>query len=285
MDTAGQGTQGRVRSSRLPGGDLAAWRRSIRYWTARLLAAAVTRAYVRLRVEGLDRLPPGPSLLCANHESWADPFVLMAALPGRPRLYWFGPKESDMSKGARNRLIVWTGTAVPYKPEKSDLREATRRVAAVFEAGGRLLIFGEGRIHALEGELLPLAEGAVFFAMRSGVPIVPVGIGGTSWLGFGRTVRVRVGEPLVPEGRPTREAVDAMTRRLWCRLFELVRDDPIRRPPGPFGRWLTEVFDEWPEGSRPVRTPGAVRQPGGGAVESPHGPCEAPSSGPGPLAY
>ena len=114
-------------------------------------------------------MPPGASLLCANHESWADPFVLMAALPGRPRLYWFGPKESDMSRGARNRLIVWTGSAVPYKPAKTDLREATRRVGAVFDAGGRLLIFGEGRIHALEGELLPLAEGAVFFAMRSGV--------------------------------------------------------------------------------------------------------------------
>ncbi len=181
-----------------------------------------------------------------------------------------------MSSGARNRMIVWTGTAVPYKPEKTDLREATRRVGAVFEAGGRLVIFGEGRIHAVEGELLPLAEGAVFFAMRSGVPIVPVAIGGTSWLGFGRTVRVRIGEPLVPEGRPTREAVDDLTKRLWCRLFELVRNDPVRRPPGPAGRWFTELFDEWAEGGRPTRTPGAIRAPGTAPVDGPHGPCAPP---------
>ena len=30
-----------------------------------------------------------------------------------------------------------------------------------------------------------------------------------------------------------------------------VADHPDYPPPGPFGRWLTEVFNEWPEGSRP----------------------------------
>ncbi len=183
-----------------------------------------------------------------------------------------------MSRGGRNRMIVWTGTAVPYKPSKSDLREATRRVDAVFKAGGRLVIFGEGRIHAREGELLPLAEGAVFFAMRSGVPIVPVALGGTSWLAFGRTVRVRIGEPLVPDSRPTREALDELTGRLWCRLFEMVRDDPVREPPGRFGRWFTEVFNDWAEGSRPERTPGAVSaRSDEGPVVGPHGPCRPAS--------
>lgn len=272
------------RTTSLPGHDVPAWRRSLRYWSMKTAVGVLARSYLRIRVEGLERLPPGPALLCANHQSWADPFVLMAALPGRPRLHWFGPKESDMSAGARNRMIVWTGTAVPYKPAKTDLREATRRVAAVFAAGGRLVIFGEGRIHAREGELLPLAEGAVYFAMRSGIPIVPVAIGGTSWLAFGRTVRVRIGEPVVPEGRPTRAALDALTARLWCRLFDLVRDDPARRVPGPFGRWLTEVFNEWAEGARPGATPGAIRVPGSGRVEGPHGPCQGPGPEDGPAA-
>ncbi len=57
-------------------------------------------------------------------------------LPWRPRLYFFGPKEEDMSQGGRNRLMTWTGTAVPFKPAKNDLLEATRRVGAVFDAGG-----------------------------------------------------------------------------------------------------------------------------------------------------
>ena len=74
--------------------------------------------------------PAKPAIYCFNHLSWTDPFVLMATLPMRPRLSFFGPKEEDMSAGGRNRLMTWTGTAIPYKPAKTDLRDATRRVGA-----------------------------------------------------------------------------------------------------------------------------------------------------------
>ena len=33
--------------------------------------------------------------------NWMDPFVLMATLPMKPRLYFFGPKEEDMGVGGR----------------------------------------------------------------------------------------------------------------------------------------------------------------------------------------
>jgi hypothetical protein len=33
-------------------------------------------------------------------------------------------------------------------------------------------------------------------------------------------------------------------------LLELVADAPELTVPGPFGRWLTELFNDWPEGSR-----------------------------------
>ena len=55
----------------------------------------------------------GPVILAGNHMSWADPFVLMAVLPFRPRLWFFGPKEEDMAVGGRNRVMYWTGTAIP----------------------------------------------------------------------------------------------------------------------------------------------------------------------------
>ncbi len=51
-------------------------------------------------------------------------------------------------------------------------------------------------------ELLPLNEGAAFFALRSGVPLVPVAINGTSWLAFGRRIRVRIGEPIPTDRAP-----------------------------------------------------------------------------------
>ncbi|MGK2852338.1 MAG: lysophospholipid acyltransferase family protein, partial [Candidatus Limnocylindrales bacterium] len=115
-------------------------RRVIRYWASRIVVALVTRAYLRLHVEGRERLPHGPAIYCFNHLSWADPFVLMATLPYRPRLSFFGPKEEDMGVGGRNRLMAWTGATIPYKPGKNDLLIATRRVGAVIAAGGVVAI-------------------------------------------------------------------------------------------------------------------------------------------------
>jgi 1-acyl-sn-glycerol-3-phosphate acyltransferase len=238
----------------LPGEQVHPLRRTIRYWVIRAISWVVTRVYLRPRLEDRGRLPPGPAIYCFSHLNWIDPFVLMATLPMRPRLYFFGPKEEDMAVGGRNRLMQWTCATVPYRPGKNDLIEATRRVSAVLSSGGVLAIAGEGRIHASERELLPLEEGPAYFALRSGVPIVPIAISGTSWLKLGRRVRVVVGEPIEVSGRPRREAVDALTEETWTALHGLVADRPDFPPPGPVGRWLTEVFNDW-HGPRPVVQP------------------------------
>lgn len=211
----------------------------------------VTGVLFDVQVEGRDNFTKSPAIYCANHLNWTDPLVLLAVMPGRPKLAMFGPKEADMTKGARNRLITWAGFGIPYRPAKTDLLEATRSVQRAITQGWAMLIMGEGRIHRGERELAPLADGTAYFALRTGVPVIPIAINGTSWLGFRRRIRVRVGTPIPVDGRATREAVDALTARTADALLHLVADFPDPGRPGPFGRWLTEVFNDWPEGARP----------------------------------
>lgn len=226
---------------------LSAFRLSASLLFARLLVGA----YVRLRVEGLGRLPPGPAILCFSHANWADPWFLLAALPARPDTYLFGPRDADMRRGWRNHLIRWSGRAVPFKPGNRDILDATRRVEAIVAAGARLAISGEGGIHTHESEVPPLSAGPAYFALRTGAPLVPVAISGTTWHAFGRRVRVRIGEPIPVAGRPTRAAVDELTEECARRLRALVAGTPEVPIPGPVGRWLTEVFNNWPGGRRP----------------------------------
>ena len=243
---------------------LPAWRRRVRYWISRIAVWIIVRSYIRVRLIGRERLPPGPAIYCFNHLGWVDPFVLLAVLPMRPRLYFFGPKEDDMRVGARNRVMAWTGSPIPFRRDKDDLLGVTRRVQAILASGAVIAIAGEGRIHASESELWPIDEGAAFFALRASVPIVPIAINGTSWLHLGATGSVRVGEPLPAAGRADRETGQALTERTWAALHAMVRDAPDVPEPGRFGRWLTERFNDWPEGSREAtRAAGSDRRGSG----------------------
>jgi 1-acyl-sn-glycerol-3-phosphate acyltransferase len=226
--------------------------RPARVRLARAVCRTVVRALFRLRVEGEGRFATGPAVYCFNHLDWTDPIVLLAVLPLAPKYAIFGPKETDMRVGARNRLIAWCGFGIPYRPAKDDLVSTTRRVGGVLADGWVIAIAGEGRIHRGERELLPLMDGPAYFALRASVPVIPLAINGTSWLGFRRLIRVRVGEPIPATGRPTRQAVDALTARTAEALRAMTGDFPDPPEPGPLMRRLTDLFNDWPEGARPA---------------------------------
>jgi 1-acyl-sn-glycerol-3-phosphate acyltransferase len=230
-----------------------------RYHVGRIVLGRAARLYSRVRIEGLERLPDGPCVLCFSHQNWADPFFVFAAAPRRPRFLFFGPEQEDMRRGLRNRLMRWAGVSVPYRPGNRGLVAATARVQQLLRGGASIAIAGEGRIHSGESVILPLRDGAAYLSLRAGVPLIPVAINGTSWLGFRRTVRVRVGRPIdwvaVTPERPTSDEIARLTSQTQLALQALVLDFPEQSRPGPIGRWLTELFNKWPEGSRPPVPP------------------------------
>ena len=85
-EAAGGPAEERV-TRRIPGPGISPLRQALRYWFAWAVVTFLVRALFRVRTVGLERLPAGPSVLCFNHQSWADPLIVVAALPPRPRLY------------------------------------------------------------------------------------------------------------------------------------------------------------------------------------------------------
>jgi 1-acyl-sn-glycerol-3-phosphate acyltransferase len=221
----------------------------VRYHAVRLVLKAAVSAYARVRVEGAERLPPqGPYIICFNHPSWLDPVVLAATWPDRQRqLFIFGPREQDMGRGVRNRIITWTRRGVPFKPGAQDVIDTTRRAVAVLSTGACLAVAGEGRLSDHEGRILPLETGLAHFARLAGAPIVPTAIVGTRWVSLGCRVLVRIGEPVDPRGYERgKPGARAMTDLAQARLEAMLAGVVDRDPPGWLGRTLSEAFNDRP---------------------------------------
>jgi 1-acyl-sn-glycerol-3-phosphate acyltransferase len=192
------------------------------------------RVLFDVRVSGLHHWPTPPFQLVANHHNGFDPLIVLAAVPLEPRITWFGPKETDFSRGFKNRLMAFFGGVIPYDPARTTLVSAVRAVRRVFEADGVLAIFAEGRIGFRESALLDFEEGAAAFAATAGVPVVPCAIVGSTDLWFRRRIEVRFGPALRSEGVRGREARAALEARIRESLAGMLPDHepllPRRRP-------------------------------------------------------
>ncbi|MBX3635714.1 MAG: AMP-binding protein [Rubrivivax sp.] len=128
-----------------------------------------------LHASGLPSLPAGPCVLVANHASYFDGLLLVAALP---RPFAFVAKRELAAQFVAGRFLARLGALFV---ERADVRrsvaDAERMVQAVGQ-GRSLAVFPEGTFVAEPG-LLPFHLGAFLAAARAGVPVVPVVIVGS----------------------------------------------------------------------------------------------------------
>lgn len=204
------------------------------YRFGRTLTTVVTRSYTRMSIYGRENIPAtGAFVLAPVHRSYVD--TPIAACVTSRRLRFLG-KDSMWKIGWFGWVLSALG-AIPVTRGTAD-REALRRSVSVLEAGDPLVLFPEGERKS--GPVVqPMFDGAVYVALKAGVPIVPVGIGGSERVMpkgakfiFPRKVRVVVGEPIRPESvgdaRVSRSALSRQSDRLHAelqRLFDLAMID------------------------------------------------------------
>lgn len=212
----------------------------------RLALRLFVRSLYQVEVENTENIPNSPAIVAANHLNYIDPFLLMAELPANPFYNGLGDARTIYGSWWKRALLKLTQGVIPleriWKEEvavieaanggRADLaslardielnvpkgnsieamRKLDRIVQNVFARGEGMVIFPEGKLGYQEGNLLPLKRGMAIYALRSGVPIVPIAIIGTKNLFFRKQITVRFGKPLYfgQSNRPKADQIETV---------------------------------------------------------------------------
>ena len=162
---------------------------------------ALLASGIRLRVEFEQPLArDGRYVFVANHQSLFDIPALLAAAPGQVRL---------LAKASLFKIPIFgwglsLGGFIPVDRGDRDKARGSfsRAIERLDRDGISVLLFPE-ETRSLDGRLLPFRRGGFLLALKTGRPIVPVGVEGTfevqprrSFAIRPRTITVRYGAPL-----------------------------------------------------------------------------------------
>ncbi|MBD2358671.1 1-acyl-sn-glycerol-3-phosphate acyltransferase [Tolypothrix sp. FACHB-123] len=246
----------------------------------RFVLRSLIHTFFRVQVEYLERLPQKPAILAVNHLHHIDPFVLLSEIPTHPYYYILGDARTLYNKWWKRLILSFAGGVIPlariWKEESAviaeaqagrkdlielataikenvptgkdiqTLRQIDNIVLTILTRGDGLVLFPEGRLGDTEGKLhVPLKRGSVIYALKAGVPIVPIALIGTHDLFLGKKLTIRFGEPLYfsLSSTPKRQEVDAAVIAVENAMLALLPED-YQEPTGIklFRHLLNHIF-------------------------------------------
>jgi 1-acyl-sn-glycerol-3-phosphate acyltransferase len=140
-----------------------------------------TRVVARPRVTGAEDLPhtPQPAVIAANHASDLDTPLVLAALPREWRARTVVAAAEDRFYRRRRYAVMTTLWIDIFPFDRGRDGHGLAQAAAFLRAGHNVLIYPQGtRSAGLEG----FRAGVGRLCVATGVPLVPVHVGGTALL-------------------------------------------------------------------------------------------------------
>ena len=198
---------------------------------------------LRFQMSGTEHVPrTGGALLAFNHVSYID-FVLggLAAQPSKRLVRFMAKREVFDHPVGGPVMRSMHHISVDRADGAGSMEEALRYL----QAGEVVGIFPEATI-SRSFEVKELKSGAARIAAEAGVPLIPVALWGTQRLmtkdhprdfSRGKTIGIRVGEPLHPTGEDPVAETALLHERLVALQAEAVEAYPAEeQPPGSW--WL-----------------------------------------------
>jgi len=196
------------------------------YYLGTALMKLLLLLFTRWQVRGRDNVPSsGPLIVVANHLNLADPPLLSASIPRR--IVFMAKKEAFRSPLLGPLVRGWR--AFPVQRGQLD-REALHRAQQMLRQGLAMGMFPEGS-RSIMAEMQPAYPGTSLIALRSGAPVLPVGITGTEklrgrfWLLRRPRITVNIGKTLnLPptDGKLTKTELALATDLIMARIAELL---------------------------------------------------------------
>ncbi len=196
------------------------------YYFARMLVRILLILLTWWRVRGKENIPSqGPLLIVANHLSLADPPLLDVSL--NRKVIFMAKKELF-----RSRIVgYFIGSFGAFPVHRGQLdRKALHQAERLLAQGLALVMFPEG-MRSRSGRLRQAFSGSALIALRSGAPILPVGITGTekvkglTWILRRPKITVNIGHPfyLPPvSSKLTKAELAELTNSIMGHIAELL---------------------------------------------------------------
>src|SRR6266478_863496 len=164
------------------------------YWTAiKGVMFFVNAVGVRVRVKGIERIPPGTVIFAANHTSSADAPAVVGAIPRRIAILL----KRSLFKYPIVGQAFHLARFIPVDRFNRDAAiTSLEKATEALKSGQSFLIYPEGT-RSPDGRLQEFKKGAVVMAITAGVPIVPMVCSGAHRVMGKRSLVIHPGEILV----------------------------------------------------------------------------------------
>ncbi len=209
-----------------------------------VILAPLLRLTMRIKTEGVEKLPKGGYVLVGNHLSYLDPLAFAYSVYlHMKRVPHYLAKASLFKVPILGFLLPKVGQIPVFRGGKSN-EEPLRAAKEFIKAGQVVVVFPEGTL-TRDPELWPMRgkSGAIRMAAELGVPIVPAAhwgvhkVLGNYNLRFRpnpfHLVKVKIGDPIQLSigTNPTTEQVNQATEMVMNKVAALVGEMRGETPP------------------------------------------------------